>query len=108
MNLNITGHHLDVTPAIRDYASGKFGKIKRHFDNVIDVQIILSVQKLKQKAEATVHMSGKDVFVECEDDNLYAAIDTLVDKLDRQVVKHKEKLAGRRHDESGQHSVAVE
>ncbi len=105
MNLHLTGHHLEITPAIREYTSGKFGKIKRHFDSVIDVNIILSVDKLQQKAEATVHMSGKDVFVECEDENLYAAIDILVDKLDRQVVKHKEKLAARRHDESGQHPV---
>jgi len=100
MNLHLTGHHLEITPAIRDYATGKFGKIKRHFDNVIDVNIILSVEKLRQKAEATVHISGKNVFVECEDENLYAAIDTLVDKLDRQVKKHKEKLSARRHDDS--------
>ena len=106
MNLHITGHHLEITPAIRDYASVKFGKIKRHFDNVIDVNIILSVDKMKQKAEASIHMSGKDVFVECEDENLYAAIDTLVDKLDRQVVKHKEKLSARRHDASGKHISA--
>jgi putative sigma-54 modulation protein len=107
MNLNITGHHLEITPAIRDYAASKFGKIKRHFDNVIDVNIILSVEKLKQKAEATVHISGKDLFVECDDENLYAAIDTLVDKLDRQVMKHKEKISARRHDESGK-PVAAE
>jgi len=101
MNLQITGHHLEVTPAIRDYATGKFDKIKRHFDSVIDVNIILSVEKLQQKAEATIHMSGKDLFVECTDENLYAAIDALVDKLDRQVSKHKGKLAGRRHDDTG-------
>jgi len=92
---------MDITPAIRDYVTGKFGKINRHFDHVIDIIIILSVEKLKQKAEATIHISGKDVFVECEDENLYAAIDALVDKLDRQVIKHKEKLSSRRHDESG-------
>ena len=107
MNIHLTGHHLEITPAIRDYATGKFGKIKRHFDNVIDVNIILSVEKLKQKAEATVHISGKNVFVECEDENLYAAIDTLVDKLDRQVKKHKEKQSARRHDDSSK-TVTVE
>jgi len=105
MNINLTGRHLEITPAIREYATGKFGKIKRHFDNVIDVNIILGVDKLKQKAEATIHISGKDVFVECEDENLYAAIDALVDKLDRQVLKHKEKLADRRHDASGKHEA---
>jgi putative sigma-54 modulation protein len=98
MNLQLTGHHLEVTPAIREYVTEKFGKIKRHFDNIIDVKVILSVEKLRQKAEATIHISGKDVFVECEDKNLYAAIDSLVDKLDRQVLKHKEKLTARVHD----------
>ena len=72
---------------------------------MIDVKVILSVEKLKQKAEATVHLSGKDVFVECENENLYAAIDSLVDKLDRQVLKHKEKLSARRHDDSGKFTV---
>ena len=106
MTIHLTGPHREIPPAIRDYATGKFGKIKRHFDNVIDVNIILSVEKLKQKAEATVHISGKNVFVECEDENLYAAIDTLVGKLDRQVMKHKEKLSARRHDDSGKHAAA--
>jgi putative sigma-54 modulation protein len=106
MNLQLTGRHLEITPAIRDYVNEKFGKIKRHFDHVIDMNIILSVDKLKQKAEATIHVSGKNLFVECDDDNLYAAIDTLVDKLDRQVMKHKEKLSARRHDDTGKHSTA--
>ena len=106
MNLQITGHHLEVTPGIREHVTSKFDKVKRHFDNVIDVKVILSVEKLKQKAEATIHISGKDVFVECEDADLYVAIDQLVDKLDRQVIKHKEKLSARRHDETGKFSVA--
>jgi len=103
MNLQLTGRHIEITPAIREYTTGKFGKIKRHFDQVIDMNIILSVEKLKQKAEATIHVSGKDLFVECEDENLYAAIDMLVDKLDRQVRRHKGKLADRRHDDSGKY-----
>ena len=107
MNLHLTGHHLEITPAIRAYATEKFEKIKRHFDNVvIDVNIILSVEKLQQKAEATMHISGKNLFVECEDENLYAAIDLLVDKLDRQVRKHKDKVSSRRHDDTGKHSPA--
>lgn len=107
MNLHLTAHHLEITPAIRDYATEKFDKLKRHFDNVvIDVNIILSVEKLKQKAEATMHVSGKNLFVECDDENLYAAIDMLVDKLDRQVRRHKDKLSSRRHDDTGKHMVA--
>ncbi|MCG6933548.1 MAG: ribosome-associated translation inhibitor RaiA [Gallionella sp.] len=102
MNLHLTAHHLEITPAIRDYSTEKFDKIKRHFENVvIDVNVIFSVEKLKQKAEATMHLSGKNLFVECEDENLYAAIDMLVDKLERQVRRHKEKLSDRRHDDSG-------
>ena len=91
MNLHLSGHHLEITPAIRDYVIGKLGRITRHFDHVIDVNIILSVAKLEQKIEANVHLSGKDIFVECHDADMYAAIDTLVDKLDRQIIKHKEK-----------------
>jgi putative sigma-54 modulation protein len=92
MNLQISGHHLEITPAIREYATGKLERVTNHFDSVIDVNVILSVDKLKQKAEVTVHLSGKDVFVEAIDEDLYAAIDSLVDKLDRQIQKHKQKL----------------
>jgi len=106
MNIQLTGRHLEITPAIRGYVNEKFGKIKRHFDHVIDMNIILSVEKLQQKAEATIHISGKNLFVECEDENLYAAIDMLVDKLDRQVRRQKEKQAARRHDETGKHGSA--
>lgn len=92
MNLQISGRHLEVTPAIRDYLSGKLGRVVRHFDHVIDVNAILSVEKLKQKAEVTVHLSGKDIHVEAIDDDLYAAIDSLADKVDRQVQKYKQKV----------------
>ncbi|ACV37544.1 ribosome-associated translation inhibitor RaiA [Accumulibacter sp.] len=92
MNLQVCGHHLEITPALRDYVTGKLERITRHFDNVIDVNVILSVDKLNQKAEVTVHLAGKDVYVESVDEDLYAAIDGLVDKLERQVQKYKQKL----------------
>lgn len=98
MNLNITGHHVEVTPAIRDYVTDKLGRVTRHFDHVIDVSVILSVEKLVQKAEVTVHVSGKDIHVEATDADMYAAIDSLVDKLDRQVLKHKEKHGNHHSD----------
>jgi len=101
MNLNLTGRHLEITPAIRQHVTEKITKMKDHFDGVMDVTVVLSVEKLRQKAEGSVHLSGKDVFVESEDDNLYVAIDSMVEKLDRQIVKHKEKFAARRHDDSG-------
>ena len=94
MNLNVTGHHVEVTPAIRDYVTDKLSKVTRHFDHVIDVNVILSVEKLIQKAEVNVHVSGKDIFVKSEDGDMYAAIDSLVDKLDRQILKHKEMNGG--------------
>ena len=106
MNLNLTGRHLEITPAIREHIVSKLDKVKRHFDNVIDINVILSVDKLVQKAEANVHLSGKTIFAEAEDSNLYVAIDALIDSLDRQVLKHKEKHTARRHDNSG--NVAAE
>lgn len=105
MNLNITGHHVEVTPAIRDYVTDKLGRVTRHFDHVIDVSVILSVEKLVQKAEVTVHVSGKDIHVEATDADMYAAIDSLVDKLDRQVLKHKEKN-GDHHSDAKRQTVA--
>ncbi|MDQ7990238.1 MAG: ribosome-associated translation inhibitor RaiA [Candidatus Dactylopiibacterium sp.] len=92
MNLTITGHHLEVTPALREYVVSKLDRVIRHFDHVVATNVTLSVQKLRQKAEVTVHVRGKDIHVEAEDDDLYAAVDAMADKLDRQVVKHKEKL----------------
>ena len=98
MNLNITGHHIEVTPAIREYVTGKLDRVIRHFDNVTSVHVILSVEKLQQKAEVTLHVKGKDIFADAVDGDLYASIDKLVDKLDRQVVKYKEKISDHSHD----------
>jgi len=98
MNLNLSGHHLEITPAIREYVVSKMDRITRHFDHVIDVNVIMSVDKLNQKVEANVHLSGKDIHVESIDEDMYAAVDSLIDKLDRQVLKHKEKFEARRND----------
>lgn len=98
MNLNITGHQIEVTPALRDYVTGKLERVIRHFDHVTSAHVVLSVQKLRQKAEVTLHVKGKDIHCECDDADLYAAIDALADKLDRQVLKHKEKNFNHGHD----------
>jgi len=98
MNLNITGHHVEVTAAINDYVKAKLDRVIRHFDNVTSVHVILSVEKLKQKAEVTLHVKGKDIFADSVDADLYAAIDALADKLDRQVVKYKEKQSNHAHE----------
>jgi putative sigma-54 modulation protein len=95
MNLHLTGHHVDITPAIREYVVGKLERINRHFDHVIDVNVIMTVEKLDQKIEANVHLSGKDIHVHANDGDMYAAIDDLVDKLDRQILKHKERFSVR-------------
>jgi putative sigma-54 modulation protein len=98
MNLNLSGHHLDITPAIRAYVVHKLVRVTRHFDHVIDVNVVLSVDKLRQQVTANLHIRGKDIHAECVEPDMYAAIDALADKLDRQVVKHKEKRNGHRHD----------
>jgi putative sigma-54 modulation protein len=96
MNLNVSGHHVAVTPAIRSYVQSKLERVARHFDHVIDAHVILTVDKLRQKAEATLHVRGKDLHCECEEADLYAAIDLLVDKLDRQVLRYKDKRYDKR------------
>jgi len=95
MQLKINGHHLDITDPIREYVINKFSRLERHNDKITSSQVILSVDKLIQKAEATVHVSGGEFFANSEHEDLYAAIDTLTDKLDRQLIKHKEKNRGR-------------
>ena len=96
MNLSVSGHHLEVTPALRTYVESKIARVKRHFDHVIDAHVILTVDKLRQKAEVTLHVAGKDLHCESEEDDLYAAIDLLADKLDRQVLRYKDKLYDKR------------
>ena len=98
MNMKITGHHVELTPAVREYASNKLERVIRHFDHVTSVHVILSVDKLVQKAEVTLHVKGKDIYADATDANLYAAIDLVTDKLDRQVVKHKERVSDHSHD----------
>ncbi len=91
MQISLTGNHIDLTPALRDYVDSKFARLERHFDQVTNVHVILSVEKLRQKAEATLHVNGGNLFADATEEDMYAAIDVLIDKLDRQVKKHKEK-----------------
>ena len=97
MNLSVTGHHVTVTPAIRGYVESKLERCLRHSDRVTAVSVILSVQKLRQKAEASVHVRGRDLHVEADHEDLYAAIDAMVDKLDRQILKHKGRAGAHPH-----------
>ncbi|MDL1866699.1 ribosome-associated translation inhibitor RaiA [Betaproteobacteria bacterium PRO4] len=101
MNLNLTGNHVEITPALRDYVLSKIERITRHFDQIIDINVTLSIDKLKQKAEVTVNLRGKEIFVEADGLDMYASIDSLVDKLDRQILKHKEKNIDRRLSQGG-------
>jgi len=91
MQLSVTGHHVEVTDSLRNYVEKKLERITRHFDHVLDVHCVLTVEKLEQKAEATLHVRGSSIHAACTDPNMYAAIDALTDKLDRCVKKHKEK-----------------
>lgn len=93
MQINLTGHHVDITDALRNYVDTKFSKLERHFDHINNVHVILNVEKLMQKAEATLHLNGGEVFATSEHQDMYTAIDGLINKLDRQVIKHKEKLS---------------
>ena len=92
MQVNIAGHHLELTEALRDYVGSKLERLERHFDQVSNIDVILSVEKLVHKAEATVPVNGQNLFAFAEDQDMYAAIDALVDKLDRQIIKRKEKV----------------
>ncbi|MCR8921569.1 ribosome-associated translation inhibitor RaiA [Dasania sp. GY-MA-18] len=92
MQINVSGHHVEVTTALRDYVSQKFSRLERHFDQITNTNVTLTVEKLIQKAEANVHVAGADLFAASESEDMYAAIDTLTDKLDRQLIKHKEKV----------------
>ncbi len=93
MQLNVSGHHVEVTESLRGYVTTKIERLERHFDNVSDVHCILTVEKLRHKADATVNVNGDTIYADATEEDMYAAIDGLVDKLDRRVKKHKEKLA---------------
>lgn len=95
MQVTISGHHVDVTSALREFINSKLEKLERHFDQISTVHVILHVEKQRQKADATIHIAGADVVANAEHDDMYAAIDLLTDKLDRQIIKHKEKSLAR-------------
>jgi len=108
MQINITGHHIEITDALRDYVTEKMQKLTRHFDHVTNVHVILTVEKQGQKAEATVHASGADLFAQHQTDDMYASIDGLIDKLDRQIIKHKEKIGSHNKKSGGVKNMAAE
>lgn len=91
MQINLSGHHVEVTESLREYVYNKFSKLERHFEHINNVQVILNVEKLQQIAEATLHLTGGEVFATSSDEDMYCAIDSMVSKLDRQIIKHKEK-----------------
>jgi putative sigma-54 modulation protein len=93
MQISITGHHMDITEALRSYVESKFNRLERHFDKMTNIHVILGVEKERQKAEATIHVNRGNIFANDEHEDMYAAIDGLIDKLDRQLKKHKEKLS---------------
>ena len=102
MNLTISGHHLEVTPALRGYVTGKLDRITRHFDQVVDVRVLLTVDNMKEKekrqrAECSMHVKGRDLFAESSHSDLYAAVDELTDKLDRQVGRYKTRVQDHGH-----------
>lgn len=100
MQINITGHHIDITRALREFVQIKFARLERHFDNMTNVHVILNVEKERKNAEATIQVTQGKIFADAQDEDMYAAIDALVDKLDRQLKKHKEKLTDHHRGEA--------
>jgi len=103
MNLTISGHHLEITPALRGYVTSKLGRVMNHYENLVNVNVILTVdnnkeKQLRQRAECTIHVKGNEMFAESAHADLYAAVDDLVDKLDRQVVRHKDRIQNHHHE----------
>jgi putative sigma-54 modulation protein len=97
MQVNVSGHHIEVTDALKTYVETKLDRLERHFDQITNINVILSVEKLRQKAESTIRVSGGEIYADAEEDDLYAAIDSMTDKLDRQLIKKKEKISDRKH-----------
>lgn len=107
MQLDITGHNLDVTPLLNNYINDKVTRLKRHFDQVLNIHMILEVQKHNNKAEASLNVSGNHIFADASGHDMYAAIDALADKLDRQILKHKEKLRSHRRREGSHRNIVM-
>ena len=99
MRINLTGHHVDITDSLRNFVDTKFERLERHFEHITNIHVILSVEKERQKAEATINVNRGQLFADAENEDMYAAIDKLLDKLDRQLKKHKEKLTDHHQSE---------
>jgi putative sigma-54 modulation protein len=97
MQVNVSGHHIEVTEFLKSHVETKLEKLKRHFDQIAHIDVILKVEKQRQMSEATIKISGKEIFAEAESDDLYTAIDLMTEKLDRQLIKQKEKVSDRKH-----------
>ncbi|MCH7741054.1 MAG: ribosome-associated translation inhibitor RaiA [Proteobacteria bacterium] len=97
MQVNVSGHHIEVTKSLKDYVEAKLDRLERHFDRITNMNVILSVEKQRQKAESTIRISGGEVYADAEAEDLYTAIDLMTDKLDRQLIKQKEKITNRKH-----------
>lgn len=97
MQISVSGHHVDVTDSLRNYVETKLDRLERHYDRITNMQVILSVEKQRQKAESTIRISGGEVYADAESEDLYTAIDMLADKLDRQLIKQKEKTKDHKH-----------
>jgi putative sigma-54 modulation protein len=107
MQLQLSGHHVEITPALRSYVEKKLGRIVERFERLIDVQCILSVEKLRHKAESTVRVSGRTIHADAVDEDMYAAIDSMADKLQRRVRKQKERARDHHAPEAQKRGAAI-
>lgn len=108
MKIDLSGHHVDLTDAMRNYVNEKIGRLEKHFDRVTDVHVVLSVEKQAQKAEGTILVKGNKIFAHAENADMYAAIDALADKLDRQIIKHKEKIQNHHRGSRPNHEESMD
>ena len=107
MRLHLSGHHVEVTPALRSYVERKLGRIVRRFDRVIEVQCTLTVDKLRHRAESVVFVRGSTIHASAEADDMYAAIDALADKITRRVRKRKERAGDHHAADARRHTLAL-
>ena len=105
MNVQLSGQQIEITNAIRTLVESKMKKLKKHFDSMVDIHVNLKVEKLNQTAEATIHVRGHTLFATARSEDMYAAIDALIGKLDRQILKHKEKLKSHHEKEVVHHNL---
>jgi putative sigma-54 modulation protein len=96
MNISTTARQYDLAPALKDYAEGKVQNLKRYFDHIVNANLVFSLEKYRHKVEITLHVNGRDFISEDESDDMYVSVDRSIEKLERQLRRHKDKIKRRK------------